>query len=566
MKQNNQTKQTMLRRLPTIFSSFVIAMSVYTLGWPSEIEGEIQKQDKNLFAIAIFFIFVLTTLIITWWAARLTKTKAAFFTAAGGVKPLHNALAIAGDFMSAATLLGITGLMFFRGYDAYILSFGIIVGWALMLMMIAERFRNLGRFTFVDVISYRLEGQSVRVLMALCSLVVVVFYLIGQMVGAGKLIQLLFGLDYIYAVIIVSVLMVLYVTFGGMIATTWVQMIKALLLLSGGAFISFALLAKFGFSFGALLKSAVDVHPMGQALLEPGGWLKKDPLNVWTVGLTMCFGIMGLPHILMRFFTVKNANAARKSVTYATLIMSVFYVFILIIGLGSVAIIWGHPAYYDPSGKLIGGSNMVALHTARALGGDFLFGFMSAVAFATILAVVAGLTLAASAAISHDLYTIAFKKGKADPKTELKIMKISVLAIGALSIILGVLFETQNIAVVTAFALAIAASVNFPLLLLSMYWRGLTSKGAVRGGALTFVFTLVIIILSQNVWVQVLGHEKAIFPYVYPTVFTMPAGFLLIWVFSLFDRSTQGAIERSRFEAQFFRAETGVGMDEAAKH
>ncbi len=539
---------------------------VFANAMAGAIEGEVVKQGTNIFAIAIFFMFALSTLGITWWAARRTKSKEAFYTASGGVSPMQNALAIAGDFMSAATLLGITGLMFFRGYDAFLLCFGIIVGWAVMLMIIAERFRNLGRFTFVDVISYRLEGHSVRVLMALCSLVVIIFYLIGQMVGAGKLIQLLFGLDYVYAIIIVSILMVLYVSFGGMIATTWVQMIKAILLLCGGAFISFALLSKFGFSLPNMLKASVDIHPKGQSLLEPGGWLKQNSLNVWTVGLTMCFGIMGLPHILMRFFTVKNAADARKSVAYATLIMSVFYIFILIIGLGAVAILWGQPEYYDAAGDLTGGSNMVALHAAKALGGDFLFGFMSAVAFATILAVVAGLTLAASAAIAHDLYAIVMKNGKADPKTELKISKISVIVIGVLSVIFGLAFETQNVALVTAFALAIAASVNFPLLLLSMYWRGLTSKGAVWGGALTFVFALIIIALSDSIWVQVLGHEKAVFPYVYPTVFTMPAGFVLVWLFSVLDKSDKARLEKSRFDAQFFRSETGIGADKAAEH
>lgn len=552
----------MFTRLGLACLPFMASASAYA----SAIEGEVQKQDTNIFAITIFLAFALSTLGITWWAARRTKSREAFYTASGGISPLQNALAIAGDFMSAATLLGITGLMFFRGYDGYILSFGIIVGWAIMLMVIAERFRNLGRFTFVDVISYRLEGHSVRVLMAACSLVVIVFYLIGQMVGAGKLIQLLFGLDYVYAIIIVSILMVLYVTFGGMIATTWVQMIKAVLLLIGGAFISFALLSKFNFSFSEMLQASVDVHPKGQGLLEPGGWLKKSPLNVWTVGLTMCFGIMGLPHVLMRFFTVKNAADARKSVAYATLIMSVFYIFILIIGLGSVAILWGQPAYYDEAGKLLGGSNMVALHAAQAVGGDLLLGFMSAVAFATILAVVAGLTLAASAAIAHDLYAIVMKGGKADPKTELRISKMAVIGVGVASVILGLLFETQNIAVVTAFALAIAASVNFPLLLLSMYWRGLTSRGAVVGGALTFAFTMIIIVLSDSIWVQVLGNEQAIFPYVYPTVFTMPVGFVLVWLFSVLDKTAKGHLEKSRFDAQFFRAETGIGADEAAKH
>ncbi|PHR57039.1 MAG: cation acetate symporter [Robiginitomaculum sp.] len=546
--------------------TFLTVFSINSFACASTIEGEVTKQETNIFAIAIFFVFALLTLAITWWAARQTNSKEAFYTASGGVSPLQNALAIAGDFMSAATLLGITGLMFFRGYDGYILSFGIIVGWAVMLMIIAERFRNLGRFTFVDVISYRLEGNSVRVLMALCSLVVIVFYLIGQMVGAGKLIQLLFGLDYIYAIIIVSILMVLYVSFGGMIATTWVQMIKAILLLGGGAFISFALLSKFDFSFSKMLEASVNVHPKGQSLLEPGGWLGKDSLNVWTVGLTMCFGIMGLPHILMRFFTVKNAAGARKSVAYATMIMSVFYIFILIIGLGAVALLWGQPEYYDDAGKIIGGSNMVALHTAKALGGDFLFGFMSAVAFATILAVVAGLTLAASAAIAHDLYAVVMKKGLADPKIELRISKISVIVVGIMAVILGIVFETQNIAVVTAFALAIAASVNFPLLLLSMYWRGLTSRGAVIGGGLTFIFTIIIIVLSDSIWVQVLGNETAIFPYVYPTVFTMPVGFILVWLFSVMDRSQKAKLERSRFDAQFVRSETGIGADEASQH
>ncbi|MBL4871398.1 MAG: cation/acetate symporter ActP [Robiginitomaculum sp.] len=545
-----------------MLSLFAVSISAYG----ASIEGSVEKQETNIYAISIFLIFALSTLGITWWAARRTKTKEAFYTASGGVTPMQNALAIAGDFMSAATLLGITGLMFFRGYDGYILSFSIVVGWAIMLMIIAERFRNLGRFTFVDVISYRLEGHSVRILMAACSLVVIVFYLIGQMVGAGKLIQLLFGLDYIYAIIIVSALMVLYVTFGGMIATTWVQMIKAVLLLGGGAFIAFALLAKFNFSFSEMLQASVNVHPKGQALLEPGGWLKKSSLNVWTVGLTMCFGILGLPHVLMRFFTVKDAAGARKSVAYATLIMALFYIFILIIGLGAVAILWGNPDYYDASGNIIGGSNMVALHAAKSLGGDLFLGFMSAVAFATILAVVAGLTLAASAAIAHDLYAVVIKDGKADPKTELRISKISVLVIGALSIVLGVVFETQNIAVITAFALAIAASVNFPLLLLSMYWRGLTSRGAVIGGTMTFVLTIIIIIFSDNIWVMVLGNEKAIFPYIYPTIFTMPAGFVLMWFFSTTDKSAKANLEKSRFNEQFFRSETGYGADKASKH
>lgn len=530
------------------------------------ISGDVVKQDTNLIAIGIFFMFVLSTMTITWWAAKRTKSRAAFYTAASGISPWQNAFAIAGDFMSAATLLGITGLMFFVGYDGYILSFAIIIGWAIMLMVIAERLRNLGKYTFVDVISYRLQGNSVRIFLAVCSLIVILFYLIGQMVGAGKLIQILFGLDYIYAVIIVSALMVVYVTFGGMLATTWVQMIKAVLLLIGGAFISFALLARFGFDFSALMQASIETHDKGSAIMQPRGWLKGDVLNVTTVGLTMCFGIMGLPHILMRFFTVKDAVGARKSVAYATVIMSVFYIFVLIIGLGSIAVLWNNPDFYDASGQITGGSNMVALHAAKFLGGDFMLGFMSAVAFATILAVVAGLTLAGAAAIAHDLYGVVIKKGEGNPKTELKISRIAVLVIGVLSIFLGLAFETQNIAVVVAFALALAASVNFPLLLLAMYWKGLSSRGAIIGGGLTLVFTLGLIILSDSIWVEIFGYEKALFPYVYPTVFSMPVGFVSIWLFSVLDRSQNARAERSRFDARFIRSETGIGVSTASGH
>jgi cation/acetate symporter len=276
--------------------------------------GDAAKQEINFIATGIFMSFVFSTLIITWWAARRTKSREAFYTASSSISPLQNALAIAGDFMSAATLLGITGQMFFVGFDGFILSFTIIIGWALMLMIIAERFRNLGKFTLVDVISYRLEGNAVRIMMAVCSLSVILFYLIGQMVGAGKLIQLLFGLDYNLAIITVSLLMVLYVMFGGMLATTWVQMIKAILLLAGGAIISFILLSRYGFNLGSLFQASTEIHPKGNAIMEAGGWLKKSPLNVLTVGLTMTFGIMGLPHVLMRFFTVKDAVGARKSV------------------------------------------------------------------------------------------------------------------------------------------------------------------------------------------------------------------------------------------------------------
>lgn len=527
---------------------------------------DVDTQSLNIIAIFIFMLFVTSTLGITYWAAKRTKSREAFYAASRGISPWQNAFAIAGDFMSAATLLGITGLLFFVGYDAYILSFAIIIGWAIMLIVIAERFRNLGKFTFVDVVTSRLQGNSIRIFLCVCSLLVIMFYLIGQMVGAGKLIQLLFGIEYVFAVVIVSALMSVYVTFGGMLATTWVQMIKAILLMAGGGAIAFALLSKFGFSFNTMLEESIRVHGRGSDILKPGGWLKQDLFNVTSVGLTMSLGIMGLPHILMRFFTVKDASAARKSVAYATLIMSLFYIFILIIGLGSIAVLWQNPEFYDSAGNLRGGSNMVALHVASIMGGDWLFGFMAAVAFATILAVVAGLTLAGSATVAHDLYAIIMKKGKPNPKTELKISRIAVLIISALSALLGLVFEAQNIAVIVPFALALAASVNFPMLLLSIYWKGFTSRGALIGGCITSLFTLILMTLSESVWVVVLGNDVPIYPYVYPTVFSLPLGFVSMWVFSLMDKSATADIEKKLYRKQLIRSATGIGATGATDH
>ncbi len=527
---------------------------------------EVQAAGANFAAISIFIAFVCLTLLITVWAAKRTKSREAFYAASGGITPVQNAFAIAGDFMSAATLLGITGLMFSVGYDGYILSFAIIIGWGIMLILIAERFRNLGKFTFVDVATYRLKSNGIQLFLPICSLIVVLFYLMGQMVGAGKLIELLFGLDYNLAVVIVAVLMVFYVTVGGMLATTWVQMIKAFLLLFGGGFIAFELLRMFGFSFDDMLASSISVHDRGDAIIKPGGWLKLDFWHVTSVGLTMCFGIMGLPHILMRFFTVKDAKGARKSVAYATIIMAIFYLFILVIGLGSIAILWNNPEYYTAEGKLIGGSNMVALHSAKILGGDFMLGFMSAVAFATILAVVAGLTLSGAAAVAHDIYGNVIKKGKSDPKKELLLSRVTVLIIGVISIFLAMAFESQNIAVIVAFALSLAASVNFPLLVYSMYWRGLTSRGAVVGGTITLIVTLVCIVLSDSVWVKVLGNPEPLFNYVYPTVISMPCGFILMWLFSVTDKSETSVKERSGFGNQYIQSEIGLDVSAPSDH
>ena len=545
------------------FSLLALGLIVFVGGAVCQETG-VSQEGGNSTATTTFLLFIVATLGITWFAAKRTKDRETFFVAGGDIPAWQNGLAIAGDFVSAATILGITGLMFFTGMDGYLLSIGVMVAWPLMMMIIAERFRNLGKFTFVDVVTYRLRQSRVRIVAAVSSIFVVIFYLIGQMVGAGKLIELLFGFDYVYAIALVVFLMMCYVVFGGMIATTWVQMIKAVLLVSGAVYIAILLLAEFNFNIATLLESSVEKHPRGIGLLGPGGWLQGDFTQVLTVGLTMCFGIMGLPHILMRFFTVKNAAAARTSLSVATIIMAISYVAILIIGLGAVAIVWGDPQYIDENGNLMGGSNLVILHLAKSVGGNILLGYMSAVAFATILAVVAGLTIAGSAAIAHDLYG-AFSS-KANPQEEFIVSRIAAFAIGLIALALGIAFENQNIAIITSLALAIAASVNFPLLLLSMYWKDLTSRGCVYGGGITLFVCCLMIILSDGVWVQILGNDQAVVSLIYPTVVTMPICFLLTVLFSLNDKSKDAVLERDRFAEQYFRSETGYGASEASQH
>lgn len=527
--------------------------------------GEVEKQPLNMTAITMFLIFVLATLGITWWAARQTKTKEDFYAAGGGIKPWQNGTAIAGDFMSAATFLGITGAIYGFGFDALILAVGVMAAWPVILFMIAERLRNLGSYTFIDVVSYRLEKKPIRVVSAIGALSVVIFYLIAQMVGAGKLIQLLFGLDYIYAVTLVSFLMICYVSFGGMLATTWVQLIKAILLLVGGTFIAFMVMKNFNFNFQALFASASEIHPKGKAILAPGLWL-KDPVAIISIALTMMFGVMGLPHILMRFFTVKDARDARKSVFVATSLMGYFYLLIIIIGYGAVTFVMNNPDYHDGAGNILGGGNMVVLHLTHYMGGDLMLGFMSAVAFATILAVVAGLTLAGAATIAHDLYANSFPPGTISNKQEIKISRIATFVLGIIAVALGVAFEHQNVAFIGSLALAIAASVNFPILIMSMYWSQMTTRGAIAGGVTGLVLSVGLIILGPGVWKDILGNAEPIFPQTYPTFYSMPLAFVAIWVFSHLDKSARAEKERALFDEQFVRSETGIGISKASDH
>lgn len=529
------------------------------------ITGAVQRQAVNYQAIVMFVIFVGATLGITYWASKRTRSRSDYYTAGGNITGFQNGLAMAGDFMSAASFLGISALVYTSGYDGLIYSLGFLVGWPMILFLIAERLRNLGRYTFADVASYRLKQKPIRTLSACGSLVVVALYLIAQMVGAGKLIQLLFGLNYHVAVILVGILMVMYVLFGGMLATTWVQIIKAVLLLFGATFMAVMVMKTTGFSFNTLFTEAMAVHPKGIAIMQPGG-LVKDPISALSLGLGLMFGTAGLPHILMRFFTVADAKEARKSVFWATGFMGYFYFLTFIIGFGAILLVGANPAFKDASGALIGGTNMAAVHLANAVGGSTFLGFISAVAFATILAVVAGLTLAGASAVSHDLYASVYRKGQASERDELRVSKITVLVLGVVAIALGILFEKQNIAFMVGLAFSIAASCNFPIILLSMYWSKLTTRGAMVGGWLGLLTAVLLMILGPTVWVQVLGHAKPIYPYEYPALFSMAIAFIGTWLFSVTDHSQQGAEERSRFRMQFIRSQTGSGIDQGRAH
>ena len=546
--------------------------------------GQTDKQPTNWVAISMFAVFVIATLWITKWAAARTRSAADFYTAGGGITGFQNGLAIAGDYMSAASFLGISAMVMASGFDGIIYSVGFLVGWPIITFLMAERLRNLGKFTFADVAGYRFQQTPIRAFAASGTLVVVAFYLIAQMVGAGALIKLLFGLDYWIAVVLVGVLMMVYVLFGGMTATTWVQIIKACLLLAGVTFMAFMVLAQFGFSPEALFakgvevktyfaqeagKSPEDAAAAGLSIMGPGGFI-KDPISAISFGMALMFGTAGLPHILMRFFTVPDAKEARKSVFWATTWIGYFYILIFIIGFGAIAMVLTNPEFAE-AGAIKGGagaSNMAAVLLAKAVGGNVFFGFISAVAFATILAVVAGLTLSGASAVSHDLYATVLKKGKADSASELKVSRITTFTLGVLAVLLGIAFEKQNVAFMVSLAFAIAASANFPVLILSLLWKDCTTRGAVIGGFLGLITSVALTVVSPSVWEATLGNPagSAWFPYTSPALFSMTVAFFSIWLFSVTDRSARATEERAAFKAQQVRAETGLGSSRASGH
>lgn len=481
--------------------------------------------EPNWLAISFFFIFIALTLAITYWAARRTKTTEEFYAAGRAISGRQNGFALAGDYMSAASFLGIAGLVALSGFDGLIYSTGWLVGWPVVLFLIAEPLRNLGKYTFADVVAYRLQQTPVRIAAALGTLAVVAFYLIAQMVGAGNLIRLMFGISYELAVAIVGAVMLAYVLFGGMIATTWVQIVKACLLMFGAVLLSFLALLKFGMNPLALFDAAAKRY--GEAVLAPGS-LVTNPWDAISLGVALMFGTAGLPHILMRFYTVPDAKAARQSVFWATGLIGFFYLMTFVIGFGA-AVLVGRDAIL----AIDKGGNMAAPLLAEVLGGTGLLGFIAAVAFATILAVVAGLTLSGAAALSHDLWTHVARKGSAPHSEQLRVARLATVALGIVAIVLGIAFKGQNVAFMVGLAFAVAASGNFPAIVLSIFWRRCTTWGAVSSIVVGTTASLLLIYLSPTIQVDILKEQSAWFPLKNPALVTIPLAFAVGIIVSL---------------------------------
>lgn len=525
---------------------------------------DIKFGEPNPIAIVFFFLFVVVTLGITYWAAKRTKSAKEFYTAGRSITAGQNGLALAGDYMSAASFLGIAGMVSLSGFDGLIYAIGFLVGWPIVMLLVAEPLRNLGKYTFSDVVAYRLKQGPVKTVAALSAITVVIIYLIPQMVGSGKLITMLLGLPYEAAIVIVGALMMAYVLFGGMLSTTWVQIIKAVLLLAGSTVLSIWALSKYGFNLDTFFGAAASRY--GEGVLQPGKLLSK-PIDTISLSLALMFGTAGLPHILMRFYTVPDVKAARNSVNYGTAWIGYFYILTFIMGFGAMILV-GQDAIIAIDKK----GNMAAPMLAGMLGGPMMLGFISAVAFATILAVVAGLTIAGASAFSHDIYAGVIRKGKATEKDEMRMAKIATVTFGVIAVVLGILFKDQNVAFMVGLAFAVAASANFPAILMSVMWKKFNTTGAVMSILTGLILSVVLIILSPAVWGEVLGHMTTtvvngvetptpvgIFPLNNPALISIPAAFLAGIIGSLVTSEKEA---EEKYEEKKVRLYMGVGAEQ----
>ena len=503
----------------------------------------------NVTAFLLFLGIVVLTLVITYYASKRTNTTSEFYTAGGGLTGWQNGLAIAGDYMSAASFLGIAGMIALSGFDGFFYSIGFLVAYLVVLYLVAEPLRNLGKYTMADMIAARFDNKQVRGVAALNSIAISIFYMIAQLVGAGALIKLLLGLEYTTSVLIVGALMTVYVVFGGMTATSWVQIVKAVLILVGTFFISLMVFANFDFNLMTMFEQRKTATPLGEQFLNPGNKFKVG-LDTISLNLALVLGTAGLPHILIRFFTVKDATTARKSVVYATWVIGLFYIMTIFLGFGAAAFVGAENM--DAAG------NMGAPLLAQALGGNFLFAFVSAVAFATILAVVAGLVLTAASAFAHDFYGHVIRQGKATEKEQMKMAKWASVGVSVVSIALALFAQNLNVAFLVALAFAVAASANLPVILFTIFWKRFNTTGAVSGMLVGLFSSLILVALSPNVWNPVAGKAilvgEALFPLPNPGIVSIPLGFLAAWIGTLLSSSRNDA----KYDEILVRANTGI--------
>ncbi|GKV64753.1 cation acetate symporter [Sporosarcina sp. NCCP-2331] len=510
--------------------------------------------QMDFISILIFFSVIALTLYITWWAAKQTTTASDFYTAGGSLTGWQNGLAIAGDYLSAASFLGIAGAISLNGFDGFYYSIGWLTAYLVVLFLIAEPLRNLGKFTMADMIGARFGAKKVRGAAALNTITIVMFYMLAQLVGAGALIKLLFGIPYNMSVLIVGTMMLIYVLFGGMTATSWVQIVKAMLLMAGTIIISFLVLMKFNFNFIGMFDAMRTATPHGEAFLH-SGVVYKDTIGLISVLLALVLGTAGLPHILMRFFTVKDAKTARSSVIYSVWIIGLFYVLTIFLGFGAAKFVGADAIIAENAA-----GNMAAPMLAGVLGGNALESFVAAVAFATILAVVAGLVLSGASAIAHDLYGQVIKNGNVTEKQQVNAARWASIAIGVFSIILALGAEKLNVAFLVSLAFCVAASANVPTILLTIYWKKFNTTGALVSMLSGLIVALVLVAMSPSVWNPVPGAAlftgNPIFPYSLPTIFSVPAGFLGAWLGTVLSAKKHEELEISYAEVRF-KAETG---------
>ncbi|HAP91252.1 MAG TPA: cation acetate symporter [Arthrobacter bacterium] len=525
-------------------------------------------KDTTLLNMGIFGLFVAVTMVIVLRASRNNKTAADYYAAGRSFTGPQNGTAIAGDYLSAASFLGITGAIAINGYDGFMYSIGFLVAWLVALLLVAELLRNTGKFTMADVLSFRLKQRPVRIAAAISTLAVCFFYLLAQMAGAGSLISLLLGISdwggQALVIIVVGALMIMYVLIGGMKGTTWVQIIKAMLLIAGAAVMTFWVLAIYGFNLSDLLGGAVETSG-NPNMLNPGlqyGKTETSKLDFMSLGLALVLGTAALPHVLMRFYTVPTAKEARKSVVWSIGLIGLFYLFTLVLGYGAAALVGAETIKAAP-----GGVNSAAPLLAFYLGGPLLLGFISAVAFATILAVVAGLTITAAASFAHDIYASVISKGKADADTEVKVARRTVVVIGVMAILGGIFANGQNVAFLVALAFAVAASANLPTIVYSLFWRRFTTQGAVWSmyGGLGSAIILIIFspVVSGLKTSMIPGANFAIFPLSNPGIVSIPLAFLLGWLGTVLDKKREDTAKQAEMEV---RSLTGVGAERAVDH